>query len=63
MPPYNYNNGTIVVSAPDMTSGNSYTLNLGSSTITVTASNSLSGGAQGGGMPGGGMPGGGPGGW
>ena len=63
MPPYNYNNGSIVVSAPDMTSGNSYTLNLGSSTITVTASNSLSGGAQGGGMPGGGMPGGGPGGW
>ncbi|MBQ8486501.1 MAG: carbohydrate-binding domain-containing protein [Prevotella sp.] len=52
MPPYNYSNGTIMVSAPDMASGTSYTLNLGSSSQTVTASNSVSG-SMGGGMPGG----------
>ncbi len=59
MPPYNYNNGTIMVSAPGMTSGSSYTLTLGSSSQTVTASTSVSGGMTGGGMqPGGGFPGG-----
>ena len=61
MPPYSYNNGTIMISAPGMTNGSSYTLNLGSTSTTVTASNTISGG---GGMPGGGGPGGGgPGGW
>ena len=58
MPPYSYNNGTIIVSAPGMTSGSSYTLSLGSSTLTVTASNSISSGMGGwggmGGQPGGG---------
>ena len=59
MPPYSYNNGTIVVSAPGMSSGTSYTLALGSSTVNVTASNSVSGGMGGGMQPGGGGPGGG----
>ena len=59
MPPYSYSNGTIMVSAPGMTSGSSYTLNLGSSTVTVTASNSISSGMGGMGGPGG--PGGHPG--
>ena len=55
MPPYSYNNGTIIVSAPGMTSGSSYTLSLGSSTLTVTASNSINSGMGGmGGQPGGG---------
>ena len=58
MPPYSYNNGTIIVSAPGMSSGNSYTLSLGSNTLTVTASNSISSGMGGwggmGGQPGGG---------
>lgn len=54
MPPYSYSNGTIMVSAPGMTSGSSYTLALGSSTVTVTASNSISSGGMGGpGGPGG----------
>ena len=57
MPPYSYSNGTIMVSAPDMKSGTSYTLALGSSTQTVTASNTLSS-SMGGGMGGGGRPGG-----
>ena len=62
MPPYSYNNGTILVSAPDMKSGSSYTLNLGSSSVSITASNTISnsgmGGGQPGGQPGGGQPGG-----
>ncbi len=62
MPPYSYSSGTILVSAPGMKSGSSYTLTTGGSTLTVTAGNSLSssmmGGIPGGGMPGGGMPGG-----
>ena len=59
MPPYSYNNGTILVSVPGMTSGNSYTLSLGSNTTTVTASSTISAnGGMGGGMPGGNMPGG-----
>ena len=41
MPPYSYNNGTILVSAPGMQSGSSYTLNWGSGSQTVTASNTV----------------------
>ena len=60
MPPYSYANGTIMISAPGLSSGSSYTVNLGSSSISATASSTISGG----GMPGGGGPGGGgPGGW
>ncbi|MBQ6769283.1 MAG: carbohydrate-binding domain-containing protein [Prevotella sp.] len=58
MPPYSYSNGTILITAPGLTSGSSYTLSLGSSSANVTASNTFSGGMQGGGMPGGGGPGG-----
>lgn len=60
MPPYSYNNGTILISVPGMESGSSYTLNLGTSTTTVTASNTINGGMGGGpgGQPGGGFPGG-----
>ena len=58
MPPYSYNNGSIIISAPGMTSGNSYTLSLGSTTTSVTASNTISNGmGGGGGQPGGGGPG------
>ena len=57
IPPYSYNNGTILVSAPGMQSGSSYTLSLGSSTQTVTATNTISN-MGGGGQPGGGHPGG-----
>jgi hypothetical protein len=57
IPPYSYNNGTILVSAPGMQSGSSYTLSLGSSTQTVTATSTISS------MGGGGQPGGRPGGW
>ena len=56
MPPYSYNNGTIVVSAPDMKSGSSYTLNLGSQSVNITASNTINSGMGGG--PGGNRPGG-----
>ena len=52
MPPYSYTNGTILVSAPGMNNGSSYTLKLGNTTQTVTASTTLSGG-MGGGRPGG----------
>ena len=62
MPPYSYQNGTIMLSVAGMQSGSSYTLALGSTTQTVTASNTLSSGMGGGGFPGGGQPGGGPGG-
>ena len=41
MPPYSYNNGTILVSAPGMENGSSYTLTLGESSQTVTASNTI----------------------
>ena len=63
MPPYSYQNGTVVISTPGMTNGTSYTVNMASS-ITATASSTISsgmGGGMGGGMPGGmggGMPGG-----
>ena len=53
IPPYSYNSGTILVSAPDMKSGSSYTLNLGSSSVSVTASNTISNSGMGGGQPGG----------
>lgn len=53
MPPYSYQNGTVVISTPGMVSGTSYTVSMASST-TATASTSISGG-MGGGM-GGGMP-------
>lgn len=56
IPPYSYNSGTILVSAPGMTSGSSYTLNLGSNSQTVTASNTISSGGMGGGPGGGGKP-------
>jgi len=60
MPPYSYANGTIMISAPGLSSGTSYTVNLGSTSVSATASSTISGG----GMPGGGGPGGGgPGGW
>lgn len=57
MPPYSYTNGTIIVSAPGMESGSSYTLKLGSSSQSVTATNSISNGGMGGmgGGPGGGQ--------
>ena len=57
VPPYSYSNGTIFVSTPDMKSGSSYTLNLGNSQQTVTASTSVNSG-MGGQMGGGGRPGG-----
>lgn len=60
MPPVSYNSGTMIVSAPSLTSGNSYTLKSGNSSQTVTASESISGGMGGG--PGGNGPGG-PGSW
>ena len=41
MPPYSYNNGTSLVSAPGMENGSSYTLTLGESSQTVTASNTI----------------------
>lgn len=59
MPPYSYSNGNIIVSVPGMTSGESYTLSLGSSSTTVTASNTVNSNGMGGG---GGQPGGQPGG-
>ena len=55
MSPYSYTNGTILVSAPGMTSGQQYTLNLGNSSTTVTASNSINSG-MGGNMGGPGRP-------
>ncbi|MBR4920105.1 MAG: carbohydrate-binding domain-containing protein [Prevotella sp.] len=61
MPPVSYNSGTMMVSTPNLTSGNSYTLVAGNKSQTVTASNTISGGMGG---PGGGPGGpGGPGGW
>lgn len=42
MPPYSYSNGTIMVSAPGMKSGNTYTLTLGSTSQSIKASSSLS---------------------
>jgi hypothetical protein len=50
--PISYSNGTILISSPSLTSGNSYTLTNGSSSTAVTASNSISSTMGGGGMPG-----------
>ena len=63
MPPVNYgSSNTIMISTPELKSGSNYTLTSGSSSVSVTASNTISSG-MGGGMPGGGgIPGGGPGG-
>ena len=55
MPPYSYNNGTIVISAPNLTNGNSYTLYLGDTSTSVTAKNTIASG-MGNGVPGGGRP-------
>lgn len=52
MPPYSYNSGSIMISSPNLKSGTSYTLKAGSSSTSVTASNTISGG-MGGGIPGG----------
>ena len=61
MPPYSYNNGTILASTSGLTGGSSYTLSLGPSSQTVAASNSISSSMGGGGkQPGGGGR---PGGW
>ena len=61
MPPVSYNNGAMLISTPDLSSGSSYTLKSGNSSATVTASNTISSNMGGGGIPGGGP--GGPGGW
>ena len=56
LPPYANTSGTILVTAPGVTSGSSYTLTVGSASASVTASNSISssmGGGQPGGQPGG----------
>ncbi len=65
MPPVSYNNGTMIISTPDLSNGSSYTLKSGNSSANVTASNTISSGMGGGGMPGGGPggPGGPGGGW
>ena len=56
MPPYSYQNGTILVSVPGMTNGASYTIGLANS-ITATASKTINGGMGGCmGGPGGGRP-------
>lgn len=53
MPPVSYTgNNVIIISSPELTSGSSYTLKAGSSSTSVTASNTISGG-MGGGKPGG----------
>lgn len=59
MPPVSYSgNNIILISTPDLSSGSSYTLTAGSSSVSATASNTISGNiAGGGGMPGGGGPG------
>jgi hypothetical protein len=41
MPCYSFRNGVMVVSAPHMTSGTSYTLNSGTSIQTVVAADSI----------------------
>jgi len=51
LPPYSAS-GTLLVTAPGMSSGSSYTLTVGSSSVSVTASNSITS-SMGGGMPGG----------
>ncbi len=53
MPPVSYSNGTILISTPELASGNEYTLTCGGSSQSVTASNSISGGGMGPGGQGG----------
>lgn len=58
MGPVGYTGGTIIVSAPGMTNGGSYTLRIGSSSAAISGITSYnSGGMGGGGAPGGGGPG------
>ena len=58
MPPVSYTgSNVIIISSPELTSGSSYTLTAGSSSTSVTASNTISGGMAGG------QPGGHPHGW
>lgn len=53
MPPVTYSGSNVlIISAPVLASGSSYTLKAGNSSASVTASNTISGG-MGGGMPGG----------
>ena len=52
LPPYSAS-GTILLTASGMSSGSSYTVTVGSSSTSVTATNTISN-AMGGGMPGGG---------
>lgn len=59
MPPYANSNGTILVTAAGVSSGSSYTLNLGTTSLTATATSSISSAMGGGGQPGG-QPGGNP---
>ena len=55
MPPVSYSGSNVmIISTPDLSSGNTYTLTAGSSSASVTASNTISSGMGGGGMPGGG---------
>lgn len=59
MPPVSYSgSNVIIISTPDLSSGSSYTLTAGSSSVSVTASNTISSSMGGGGFPGGGGPGG-----
>ena len=55
MPPVSYSGSNVmIISTPDLSSGSTYTLTAGSSSSSVTASNTISSGMGGGGMPGGG---------
>lgn len=55
MPPVSYNGSNVmIISTPDLSSGSTYTLTAGSSSASVTATNTISSGMGGGGMPGGG---------
>lgn len=55
MPPVSYSGSNVmIISTPDLSSGSTYTLTVGSSSASVTASNTISSGMGGGGMPGGG---------
>lgn len=59
MPPVSYGgSNVIIISTPDLSSGSSYTLTAGSSSVSVTASKTISSSMGGGGFPGGGGPGG-----
>lgn len=59
MPPVSYSgSNVIIISTPDLSSGSSYTLTAGSSSVSVTASKTINSSMGGGGFPGGGGPGG-----